>query len=224
MSDEAHETLVSLEARGIAGAVDLIQMMELSNDGCGDPNWLHWVNVSEFVARHNWQAPMVMADLAMFLDSHFRLLHEPRAQTPERGQAADTELRAVLRWLSLTLAEVLEVKGLVMGEAEGTTADPDAWTGEELPGYPASVNEAVADYQRRFGDAWAGIKERGGDPNTLREVDNAFGRLLVALGERRAAPVSLDDFSRPMLAVFLVPLWLFWVFDVAVVIGFLFLH
>jgi hypothetical protein len=79
---EHHDWLLSFEARGLAGAMELFQHFKaLAEEGSEDGE-LAWVDFPDFVSRHNWQDANAVSEFARLVDDAIR---DRRAETYRAG-------------------------------------------------------------------------------------------------------------------------------------------
>ncbi|HSH58535.1 MAG TPA: hypothetical protein VK988_02625 [Acidimicrobiales bacterium] len=71
LSQDHHDWLLTFEQRGLAGAIELMQYLEINSEGEG-PEGLGWVDFPTFVAMHNWQDPDAVQSLASMVDDAIR--------------------------------------------------------------------------------------------------------------------------------------------------------
>lgn len=60
LQEDQHQWLLSVEQRGFAGAVELIQYLIADEEVEPEPGLLRWFEFDEFVAMHSWQDPVAM--------------------------------------------------------------------------------------------------------------------------------------------------------------------
>ena len=73
LSREHHDWLLSFEARGLVGAMDLLTYAH-GDEGHGtESGHLSWIDLPEFVALHSWDQPAAVHQFVQLIDSEIRV-------------------------------------------------------------------------------------------------------------------------------------------------------